>query len=187
MVSKASEDLPEPESPVRTTSWSRGSSTSMFLRLCSRAPRTTIRSLAMDHHYGGPAGSLPTLRRPRPPRVVTPSRPATPPAPPPGPGPLAARPPGPAGAPRAPRAPRKQPPPRLRRRPTPATARSGRPRPPRGGAPRRPRRPDRKSTRLNSSHLVISYAVFCLKKKKTEERKHLGQAPYPTLQHPVNT
>src|SRR5256885_8640606 len=29
------------------------------------------------------------------------------------------------------------------------------------------RRPDRKSTRLNSSHLVISYAVFCLKKKKT--------------------
>src|SRR5256885_8718341 len=27
---------------------------------------------------------------------------------------------------------------------------------------------DRKSTRLNSSHLVISYAVFCLKKKKAE-------------------
>src|SRR5947207_14335697 len=27
-------------------------------------------------------------------------------------------------------------------------------------------RPDRKSTRLNSSHTVISYAVFCLKKKK---------------------
>src|SRR5256885_4214327 len=35
-------------------------------------------------------------------------------------------------------------------------------RPPRMG--RNPR--DRKSTRLNSSHLVISYAVFCLKKKK---------------------
>src|SRR2546426_353094 len=31
------------------------------------------------------------------------------------------------------------------------------------GAPR-----DRKSTRLNSSHLVISYAVFCLKKKNKE-------------------
>src|SRR5688500_19700203 len=34
---------------------------------------------------------------------------------------------------------------------------------------------DRKSTRLNSSHLVISYAVFCLKKKKTREgieKKH---------------
>src|SRR3989454_5375596 len=29
---------------------------------------------------------------------------------------------------------------------------------------------DRKSTRLNSSHLVISYAVFCLKKKKTVNR-----------------
>src|SRR5256885_10473503 len=29
---------------------------------------------------------------------------------------------------------------------------------------------DRKSTRLNSSHLVISYAVFCLKTKKTCER-----------------
>src|SRR5207244_5847651 len=35
---------------------------------------------------------------------------------------------------------------------------------------RRPRRrgqQDRKSTRLNSSHQIISYAVFCLKKKKT--------------------
>src|SRR5256885_8413616 len=29
-------------------------------------------------------------------------------------------------------------------------------------------RTDRKSTRLNSSHLVISYAVFCLKKKKLQ-------------------
>src|SRR5256885_4907854 len=29
---------------------------------------------------------------------------------------------------------------------------------------------DRKSTRLNSSHLVISYAVFCLKKKKNHTR-----------------
>src|SRR2546426_3863907 len=46
---------------------------------------------------------------------------------------------------------------------------AGRRLPPRLGAlPRRGgrRRPDRKSTRLNSSHLVISYAVFCLKKKK---------------------
>src|SRR5256885_9929837 len=33
---------------------------------------------------------------------------------------------------------------------------------------------DRKSTRLNSSHLVISYAVFCLKKKKeTAYRPHV--------------
>src|SRR2546427_9163508 len=30
---------------------------------------------------------------------------------------------------------------------------------------------DRKSTRLNSSHSQISYAVFCLKKKKKKERK----------------
>src|SRR5215467_4241435 len=33
------------------------------------------------------------------------------------------------------------------------------------------RRLDRKSTRLNSSHLVISYAVFCLKKKKRPARR----------------
>src|SRR6266446_9209438 len=33
------------------------------------------------------------------------------------------------------------------------------------------RRTDRKSTRLNSSHLVISYAVFCLKKKKKHQIK----------------
>src|SRR2546426_4530937 len=33
-----------------------------------------------------------------------------------------------------------------------------------------PRQADRKSTRLNSSHLVISYAVFCLKKKKKKEQ-----------------
>src|SRR5256885_13074601 len=31
-------------------------------------------------------------------------------------------------------------------------------------------RGDRKSTRLNSSHLVISYAVFCLKKKKKKKQ-----------------
>src|SRR5260221_3648360 len=33
---------------------------------------------------------------------------------------------------------------------------------------------DRKSTRLNSSHTVISYAVFCLKKKKTTDHGILG-------------
>src|SRR5688572_31053958 len=32
-------------------------------------------------------------------------------------------------------------------------------------------RPDRKSTRLNSSHSQISYAVFCLKKKKKQNNK----------------
>src|SRR5205807_8754193 len=34
---------------------------------------------------------------------------------------------------------------------------------------------DRKSTRLNSSHLVISYAVFCLKKKKTKNEASMNQ------------
>src|SRR5256885_10855911 len=34
-------------------------------------------------------------------------------------------------------------------------------------------RRDRKSTRLNSSHLVISYAVFCLKNKKTLSRQDI--------------
>src|SRR5256885_13032780 len=33
---------------------------------------------------------------------------------------------------------------------------------------------DRKSTRLNSSHLVISYAVFCLKKKNNEASQAAG-------------
>src|SRR5437899_7290314 len=45
---------------------------------------------------------------------------------------------------------------------------------------------DRKSTRLNSSHLGISYAVFCLKKKKkgTEDpgkgREQVGERHFPT-------
>src|SRR2546426_7522507 len=39
---------------------------------------------------------------------------------------------------------------------------------------------DRKSTRLNSSHLVISYAVFCLKKKKPDVVRHKQpQIPLP--------
>ena len=42
MVSKANDDLPEPDKPVITISESRGSRRSMPLRLCSRAPRTTI-------------------------------------------------------------------------------------------------------------------------------------------------
>src|SRR5260221_9705891 len=39
-----------------------------------------------------------------------------------------------------------------------------------GADPHRRLRGDRKSTRLNSSHTVISYAVFCLKKKKLNTR-----------------
>src|ERR1700677_3248072 len=42
MVSKASEDFPDPESPVKTTSWSRGISTERFLRLWTLAPWTRI-------------------------------------------------------------------------------------------------------------------------------------------------
>src|SRR5437660_9141774 len=48
----------------------------------------------------------------------------------------------------------------------PAAARS----PPARPAPRS-RAQDRKSTRLNSSHVAISYAVFCLKKKKKKKKQ----------------
>src|ERR1039458_558673 len=44
MVSKASEDLPDPLSPVMTVRVLRGISTSMFFRLCWRAPCTVMRS-----------------------------------------------------------------------------------------------------------------------------------------------
>src|SRR2546426_1861028 len=39
---------------------------------------------------------------------------------------------------------------------------------------------DRKSTRLNSSHLVISYAVFCLKKKKKTDRNNTDRYRHHT-------
>src|SRR5437867_8543852 len=44
------------------------------------------------------------------------------------------------------------------------------------------RRPDRKSTRLNSSHRTISYAVFCLKKKK-KKKNRLTRKITNTIQH----
>src|SRR6185503_12174586 len=47
MVSNASDDFPDPDSPVMTVSLSRGMETSMFLRLCSRAPRTNSASSAI--------------------------------------------------------------------------------------------------------------------------------------------
>src|SRR3954452_10714373 len=43
MVSKARLDLPEPDRPVKTIRASRGRSSEMLRRLCSRAPRTTRR------------------------------------------------------------------------------------------------------------------------------------------------
>src|SRR5690625_6613576 len=39
-------------------------------------------------------------------------------------------------------------------------------------------RPDRKSTRLNSSHVAISYAVFCLKKKTKKNTNKCGENRY---------
>src|SRR5690349_23051016 len=44
---------------------------------------------------------------------------------------------------------------------------------------------DRKSTRLNSSHVEISYAVFCLKKKKT--KKHQEQERCTSQHHHLHT
>src|SRR5437660_8199350 len=41
---------------------------------------------------------------------------------------------------------------------------------------------DRKSTRLNSSHVAISYAVFCLKKKKKKQKEQV----YTKIQHVSN-
>src|SRR2546426_5051223 len=46
---------------------------------------------------------------------------------------------------------------------------------------------DRKSTRLNSSHLVISYAVFCLKKKKNKIRTGCTVSEIPFLVPRSNT
>src|SRR2546427_7169230 len=43
--------------------------------------------------------------------------------------------------------------------------------------PLRGMRADRKSTRLNSSHSQISYAVFCLKKKKAQALAHAHHPP----------
>src|SRR5438132_6299445 len=55
----------------------------------------------------------------------------------------------------------------------------------------RPRRSlrDRKSTRLNSSHTVISYAVFCLKKKKNEKKiaRVIRYADHEQLLYPHST
>src|SRR5437870_10847654 len=43
----------------------------------------------------------------------------------------------------------------------------------------RRRQEDRKSTRLNSSHVAISYAVFCLKKKKSiPYARHFSRSPF---------
>src|SRR3972149_6239500 len=76
MVSKASEDFPDPEMPVSTTNLSRGISTVTFFRLCSRAPRTMIRSsgiLSSAPPARHPAGAVPP-----PPAHAAPPGPAAP-------------------------------------------------------------------------------------------------------------
>src|SRR5664279_4056244 len=52
MVSKASEDLPDPETPVTTVSRLCGISKSMFFRLWTRAPRTVMLSFDMAPSFG---------------------------------------------------------------------------------------------------------------------------------------
>src|SRR5258708_12212323 len=44
---------------------------------------------------------------------------------------------------------------------------------------------DRKSTRLNSSHQIISYAVFCLKKKKTKKNIQRTDKTHTPRSHPA--
>src|SRR5437867_7836146 len=46
---------------------------------------------------------------------------------------------------------------------------------------------DRKSTRLNSSHRTISYAVFCLKKKKINKQQLRSHKPKPAVKKPICT
>src|SRR5258708_21271722 len=50
-----------------------------------------------------------------------------------------------------------------------------------GGQRKGPCATDRKSTRLNSSHQIISYAVFCLKKKKKPQSTHTIIVPDHTI------
>src|SRR5471032_3557861 len=61
---------------------------------------------------------------------------------------------------------------------------------PAGGGPSLPvgppcHRKDRKSTRLNSSHITISYAVFCLKKKKKKKKRTLTIKKKKTKKDPT--
>src|SRR5947208_16587491 len=61
MVSKASDDLPDPLNPVITVNVLRGISRSIFFRLCCRAPCTVMRSskLLFSHSHRQPLTSFP--------------------------------------------------------------------------------------------------------------------------------
>src|SRR5579859_6268308 len=63
MVSKARDDLPDPDRPVITTSWSRGMSMSTFLRLCWRAPRTRKYDVICSHDQKGEKPGQPIRSR----------------------------------------------------------------------------------------------------------------------------
>src|SRR3989337_3397017 len=76
MVSKASEDFQDPEMPVSTTNLSRGISTVTFFRLCSRAPRTMMRSSGML--FSAPPTRHPAGAAPPPPVHAAPPGPAAP-------------------------------------------------------------------------------------------------------------
>src|SRR5512134_2810614 len=69
MVSKASEDFPDPDRPVMTQRRFRGMVTETFLRLCSRAPRTIRFSsaIALENTRGRPQPSTPPSVPPVPP------------------------------------------------------------------------------------------------------------------------
>src|SRR3990172_3989153 len=62
MVSKARLDFPEPLKPRITVKELRGISTGMFLRLCWRAPRTVIFSIAIPGSLSGAKVKLPQSR-----------------------------------------------------------------------------------------------------------------------------
>src|SRR5437868_8940850 len=57
----------------------------------------------------------------------------------------------------------------------------------RNSGERPPRTRDRKSTRLNSSHVSISYAVFCLKKKKKKQKNNKKRKKEKTKKHEHKT
>src|SRR3954451_9333836 len=63
MVSKASDDLTEPDSPVKTMSLSRGRSIETLRRLCSRAPRITRESAIGRSAYRFCLPDVPTSGR----------------------------------------------------------------------------------------------------------------------------
>ena len=57
-MSKASDDLPDPDTPLTTVSFPWGISQEMFFRLCVRAPRITIASLAEVKFVAGELGRV---------------------------------------------------------------------------------------------------------------------------------